>query len=88
MSLIGSGDSAVKFVTRKDGKDTEFNTIGYIEKDKSIYYNKAKVCNNVELFKVTKSKENGKDKLTITIKFDGNEKTYSTEYVMRNQMEN
>ena len=79
------GNSAIKFVVRKDGKDTEFNTIGLI--DKSIYYNNAKVCSNVKGFTVIRTIQNNKDKLSIEVTFE-NDKKFNTEYIMRNQSEN
>lgn len=82
--------SAIRFYTTTDGKNTVFNDIGFI--DGAIYYNKAKICGDVKSFEISKTDNNGKEKIKIELIFNGNDgdngEKFSAEYVMRSQSGN
>lgn len=76
-----NGFSAIQFYEEKDEEGT-YNVIG--KAGNGIYYNKIKICSDVDNFVITSELENGKNKLMMTITFSSGE-TYNAEYTMRNQ---
>ena len=71
--------TAIQFITTNNSNSTT-NTIGKV--GDSIYYNKIKLCDNVNDFKVSKKIVNGKEKISIELKFENNE-TYGSDYILR-----
>ena len=54
------------------------NFIGWKKNEKIIYYNQNVLCNNVDDFKINKEYKNGKEIISVFVKFDT--KSYSTKY--------
>ena len=81
--LNGTGESEV------NGKDDAFikfsngttdNRFIYVANEKNLYYNKIKLCENVNEFKFKIDNSTGKDVLKVYIDIDGT--AFSTEYVV------
>ena len=79
-----NGFSAIQFYEEKD-EEGSYNVIG--KAGNGIYYNKIKICSDVQDFVIEQGSENGKYTLDMTITFASGE-TYSAEYIMRNQETN
>ncbi len=85
-SIVNNDEgNAIQFYTRLQDESGEYNVIG--QAGSGIYYNKIKLCSDVDSFAITKNTENGKDKISITIKFNS-EETYTAEYTMRENQSN